>query len=622
MKFDVNILRYIEKDAWRVLVSVEMGMKNHELVPVELINAISGLKHGGAYKLVRELLKHKLVHHENQKYDGYRLTPLGYDFLAIKAFVNRGAIAGVGRRIGVGKESDVFEVVTADGETLALKLHRLGRTSFRAVKSKRDYIKATTTHTNWLYLSRLAALKEHAFMKALGDNGFPVPKAVDVNRHAVLMSLVDGAPLTRRYRLEQPGCVYAQCVTQLVNLAKCGLVHCDYNEFNIMCNDSHEITVIDFPQMVSTNHPNAEDLFQRDLHCLHKFFLRRYDYRASEDPDGMADPNFFDVAVGGVGHGKGEGVEKSLDVSLRASGFTAAAGKDLDAYNALRITQNEAEHGGSDGEEEGEDDDDDDDSDSSQEELEGQRGGDPTSRFGYVDRGEESVEEGSDEEGDDDEEEEEDVENDVENDAEAAYAAEAALARLYGGGSGSKSSLNGGASSSKSSLNCGVSSSKPSVPTIDENEVVDDADDLRDDDGEDGSSDESEEPYDEGEGRRSKKWVRAAEEEAKAVAERLKRAERAERMSERAASQAGGDDTRSVGGASSMRSTMSRADIGNDPDLVRQKLKRQSANAKSSFSSTKPAGTRNHTKDRGGNKRGGMKGHQFKYDGYGGQATL
>ena len=293
MKFDVNILRYIEKDAWRVLVSVEMGMKNHELVPVELVNAISGLKHGGAFKLIRELLKHKLVHHENQKYDGYRLTPLGYDFLAIKAFVNRGAIVGVGRRIGIGKESDVFEVVTEEGETLALKLHRLGRTSFRAVKAKRDYIKATTTHTNWLYLSRLAALKEHAFMKALGENGFPVPRAVDVNRHAVLMSLVDGAPLTRRYRLSDPGKVYAQCVTQLTRLAQCGLVHCDFNEFNIMCDDENDITVIDFPQMVSTNHPNAEDLFVRDLKCLHKFFLRRFDYRASEDPSGVPDPAFW-----------------------------------------------------------------------------------------------------------------------------------------------------------------------------------------------------------------------------------------------------------------------------------------------------------------------------------------
>ena len=219
MKFDVEVFRYIEKDAWRVLVSVEMGMKNHELVPVELINAISGLKHGGAFKFIRDLLKHKLVHHDNSKYDAYRLTPLGYDYLAIKAFVNRGAIEGVGRRIGVGKESDVYEVVTEEGETLALKLHRLGRTSFRAVKSKRDYIKKTTTHTNWLYLSRLAALKEHAFMKALGDNGFPVPVAVDVNRHAVLMSIVDGYPLTQvgpsRLKTGAVGRVYRQCVDQL-----------------------------------------------------------------------------------------------------------------------------------------------------------------------------------------------------------------------------------------------------------------------------------------------------------------------------------------------------------------------------------------------------------------------
>lgn len=33
------------------------------------------------------------------RYDGYRLTYLGYDYLAIKALVNRGAIAGVGRQV-------------------------------------------------------------------------------------------------------------------------------------------------------------------------------------------------------------------------------------------------------------------------------------------------------------------------------------------------------------------------------------------------------------------------------------------------------------------------------------------------------------------------------------------
>jgi RIO kinase 2 len=40
-----------------------------------------------------------------------------------------------------------------EGEVFALKLHRLGRTSFRAVKSKRDYL-GKRSHFSWLYLSR------------------------------------------------------------------------------------------------------------------------------------------------------------------------------------------------------------------------------------------------------------------------------------------------------------------------------------------------------------------------------------------------------------------------------------------------------------------------------------
>ena len=42
------------------------------------------------------------------------------------------------------------------------------------MKSKRDYLKKGS-HFSWLYLSRLAALKEFAFMKALGEHGLPVP---------------------------------------------------------------------------------------------------------------------------------------------------------------------------------------------------------------------------------------------------------------------------------------------------------------------------------------------------------------------------------------------------------------------------------------------------------------
>ena len=71
----------------------------HEIVPAELIDRIAGLKRGGAYKCMQTLLRHKLLHHESKKYDGYRLTPLGYDFLAIKVLCNRGFISGVGRQV-------------------------------------------------------------------------------------------------------------------------------------------------------------------------------------------------------------------------------------------------------------------------------------------------------------------------------------------------------------------------------------------------------------------------------------------------------------------------------------------------------------------------------------------
>lgn len=50
-------------------------------------------RHGGVVRCLKSLLRQKLVHHDNSKYDGYRLTSLGYDFLALKALVSRCSIA-------------------------------------------------------------------------------------------------------------------------------------------------------------------------------------------------------------------------------------------------------------------------------------------------------------------------------------------------------------------------------------------------------------------------------------------------------------------------------------------------------------------------------------------------
>ena len=36
MKLDVSVLKFLERDDFRVLTAVEMGMKNHDLVPTEV----------------------------------------------------------------------------------------------------------------------------------------------------------------------------------------------------------------------------------------------------------------------------------------------------------------------------------------------------------------------------------------------------------------------------------------------------------------------------------------------------------------------------------------------------------------------------------------------------------
>jgi RIO kinase 2 len=58
--------------------------------------------------------------------------------------------------------------------------------------------------------------------------------------------------------LQNPEKVYSTLMDLLVKLANHGLIHGDFNEFNILINDDEEITLIDFPQMVSIEHENAE----------------------------------------------------------------------------------------------------------------------------------------------------------------------------------------------------------------------------------------------------------------------------------------------------------------------------------------------------------------------------
>jgi len=286
------------------------------VVPTCLIERIAGLKAGLARRCIKDLARNRLITHDNKKYDGYHLTYKGYDYLALKALVNRGHIASIGNQIGCGKESDIFQVADDEGRIFALKLHRLGRTSFRAIKDKRDYLEGRH-RTNWFYMSRIAALKEFSYMKALYDRDFKVPIPVDVNRHAVLMQLVEGVPLCQVRELPSARKLLSHLMDFLFRLVSVGLIHCDLNEFNIMVDhDGQGVTVIDFPQMISTSHVNATELFMRDVQGLQTYFAKKFCVEASWKPDDL--PQFA------------RETDTALDKELRSSGFSREQQQEFD----------------------------------------------------------------------------------------------------------------------------------------------------------------------------------------------------------------------------------------------------------------------------------------------------
>ena len=153
----------------------------------------------------------------------------------------------------------------------------------------------------------------------------------------------------------------------ILRLASQGLIHGDYNEFNILVYEDGRPILIDFPQMISIDHPNAREYFERDVECIRTYFRRKFRFEADEAPA------WTDVKRVG-----------KLDFEVQASGFGGKLNKEMDDFQreVTAVTDNHRRHAdteeedsdsedGQDEEEEEEkekDDDDDDEKDEDEEE--------------------------------------------------------------------------------------------------------------------------------------------------------------------------------------------------------------------------------------------------------------
>lgn len=202
------------------------------------------------------------------------------NLLRIYKLFTDGVIDTLDFPISTGKEGNVFRATTPDGTLVAVKIYRTRTATFRDMAK---YIqgdprfKGVTTNKRKLRLAWAA--KEYANLLRFAEAGVRVPRVIARNDNIIVMEYIgteeSPAAEMRHVALENPGEV-SRTIMEYVKLAyqKAELVHGDLSEFNVLM-DGQEPVIIDVAQGVILKHPLAEDLLERDVNNMARFF-RKY----------------------------------------------------------------------------------------------------------------------------------------------------------------------------------------------------------------------------------------------------------------------------------------------------------------------------------------------------------
>lgn len=271
----------LEPEDFYLLSGLEHGMRFSEWVDRGELPSYARLDAEEVDYRLDRCLRKELIERRTIQYEGYRLLFEGYDALALHTFAERDVIAGVGAPLGEGKESDVLEA--RNSEPRALKFHREGLTNFRRVDRERAYT-ADREHVSWLYTARQAAEREFEVLDDLAET-VRVPQPIGQNRHAIVMERLAGAELARvSVDREVVAPVLDEIIKAIERTYRAGYIHTDLSEYNVMVS-ADAFWLIDWPQAVPTDHPNARDLLRRDVSNVVEYFERKHPAVFSDSPD-------------------------------------------------------------------------------------------------------------------------------------------------------------------------------------------------------------------------------------------------------------------------------------------------------------------------------------------------
>ena len=265
-----HLVSLLNKSDFKILKVFASSLKNRQFLNLPTLSQYSNLSQSLIEHHLKRLVKFGLISKSNI---GYTLLVTGLDIYVLKILSNRNIITAIGPQIGIGKEAEVYLAHDSLEQDKILKMFRLGRSSFKQIKRKRD---VNTGTNSWLLLNIETAKKEYDILTYLKDSGTSFPSPLYRSFHCIVMEPIYGSRLSDIEYLDYPELVLEKIISNMTIAYRKGYINGDINEYNILVNDDN-ISILDWPQAVRVDTTNADVVLTRDVNNIVKFFSRKFE---------------------------------------------------------------------------------------------------------------------------------------------------------------------------------------------------------------------------------------------------------------------------------------------------------------------------------------------------------
>lgn len=264
-----HLVSLLNKSDFKILKVFASSLKNRQFLNLPTLSQYSDLSQSLIEHHLKRLVKFGLISKSNI---GYTLLVTGLDIYVLKILSNRNIITAIGPQIGIGKEAEVYLAHDSLEQDRIIKMFRLGRSSFKQIKRKRD---VNTGTNSWLLLNIETAKKEYDILTYLKDSSTSFPSPLYRSFHCIVMEPIYGSRLSDIENLDYPELVLEKIISNMTIAYRKGYINGDLNEYNILVNDNN-IFILDWPQAVRVDTTNADVLLTRDVNNIIKFFSRKF----------------------------------------------------------------------------------------------------------------------------------------------------------------------------------------------------------------------------------------------------------------------------------------------------------------------------------------------------------